>query len=151
YSSNWGQRTADVIHNAVLSLARHGGMTLCELPPLLTNKAFRQVVVERLRDDVLGVAPFWHWFDALSEAERSTAIAPLLNKLRSFTNRKAVRAVIGQANGFDLRTVFTERKVVLINLATGDAGSETGQLLGSLLIGAIWATIQTRSRVAPER
>jgi len=151
YASNWGQRTADVIHNSVLSLVRHGGLTLCELPPLLTNKAFRSLVVSRLRDDVLGVAPFWSWFDSLSEAERSTVIAPVLNKLRSFTNRKAVRAVIGQAKGFDLSKVLTERKVVLINLATGDAGSETGQLLGSLIIGALWATIQTRSLVAPER
>jgi len=151
YATNWGQRTADVIHNAVLSLVRHGGLTLCELPPLLTDKSFRQLVVSRLRGDVLGVAPFWSWFDSLSEAERSTVIAPVLNKLRSFTNRKAVRAVIGQAKGFDVSTVLSQRKVVLINLATGDAGSETGQLLGSLIIGALWATIQTRSLVAPER
>ena len=151
YASNWGQRTADVIHNAVLSLVRHGGLTLCELPPLLTNKSFRKLVVDRLRGDVLGVAPFWSWFDALSEAERSTVIAPVLNKLRSFTNRASVRAVIGQAQGFDLSKVLTERKVVLINLATGDAGSETGQLLGPLIIGELWATIQTRSQIAPER
>ena len=151
YAANWGQRTADIIHNAVLSLVRHGGLTLCELPPLLTNASFRRLVTSRLRDDVLGVAPFWQWFESLSDAERSTVIAPVLNKLRSFTNRKAVRAVIGQAKGFDLKTVFTERKVVLINLATGDAGSETGQLLGSLILGALWATVQSRSQVAPER
>jgi len=101
----------------------------------LTNATFRQMVTSKLRADVLGVAPFWSWFEALSEAERSTVIAPVLNKLRGFTNRKAVRAVIGQAEGFDLKSVFTERKIVLVNLATGDAGSETGQLLGALLSG----------------
>jgi len=41
--------------------------------------------------------------------------------------------------------------VVLINLATGDAGSETGQLLGALILGRIWATIQARTHVPPER
>lgn len=151
FSANWGQRTADVIHNGVLTLIRHGDLTLCELAPLLTNKAFRQQVTARVRGDVLGVAGFWHWFEALSEAERSAVIAPVLNKLRSFTNRTSIRAVLGQTEGFDLGSVFRQRKVVLINLATGDAGSESGQLLGSLILGVLWAHVNSRTAVAPER
>jgi hypothetical protein len=151
YAANWGQRTADVIHNAVLTLVRHGGMTLCELPPLLTNRAFRQSVTAKLRDDVLGVAPFWHWFESISEMEQASVIAPVLNKIRAFTGRKGVRAVIGQVEGFDLKTIFTERKILLVSLATGDAGADTGQLLGSLLMGKLWAIIQSRSQIPAER
>jgi hypothetical protein len=151
YAANWGQRTADIIHNAVLTLVRHGGMTLCELPPLLTNRPFRQMVTSGLRDDVLGVAPFWHWFESISEMEQATVIAPVLNKLRAFTGRKGVRAVIGQVEGFDLKSVFTERKIVLVSLATGEGGAETGQLLGSLLMGRLWAIIQSRSQIPAER
>lgn len=151
YAANWGQRTADVIQHSVLTLARHGGLTLCELPPLLTNTGFRRQVTERLLADVLGVAPFWHWFDALSEAERSMVSAPVLNKLRNFTNRQSVRAVIGQATGFDLKQILTRRKIVLVSLATGDGGSDAPQLLGSLFLGALWASIQTRSTIPAER
>jgi hypothetical protein len=151
YAANWGQRTADVIHNSVLTLVRHGGMTLCELPPLLTNRTFRQMVTARLRDDVLGVAPFWHWFESISDMEQASVIAPVLNKVRAFTGRKGVRGVIGQVDGFDVKSVFTKRKILLVSLATGDAGADTGQLLGSLLMGHLWATIQSRSQIPPER
>jgi hypothetical protein len=151
YSANWGQRTADIIHNGVLSLAKHGGLTLCELPPLLTNSAFRKLVTSRLRADVLGVAPFWGWFESLGEQERAAVIAPVLNKVRGLTNRTVMRSVIGQAEGFDLRRIFTERKIVLVSLATGDAGSESGQLLGALFLGALWATIQSRTKISLER
>ncbi len=151
YAANWGKRTADVIHNAVLTLVRCGGMTLCELPPLLTNRSFRQMVTNKLRDDVLGVAPFWHWFESISEMEQASVVAPVLNKIRAFTGRKGVRAVIGQVDGFDVKSVFTERKILLVSLATGDAGADTGQLLGSLLMGCLWATIQSRSQIPAER
>jgi hypothetical protein len=78
-------------------------------------------------------------------------VAPVLNKIRSFTGRKAVRAVIGQVDGFDLKTIFTQRKILLVSLANGEGGAETGQLLGSLLMGRLWATIQSRSQIPAER
>lgn len=151
YAANWGQRTADVIHNSVLTLVKHGGMTLCELPPLLTNRNFRSKVTAGLRDDVLGVAPFWAWFESISEIEQAAVVAPVLNKIRAFTGRKGVRAVIGQAKGIDLLSVFTERRILLVSLATGDAGADTGQLLGSLLMGRLWATIQSRNQIPAEK
>jgi hypothetical protein len=151
YAANWGQRTADVIHHGVVTLARHGGLTLCELPPLLTNAPFRRRVTEQLRGDVLGVAPFWYWYDRLSEPERALVTAPALNKLRNFTARPSMRAVLGQATGFDLGSVFRERKVLLVSLASGDGGSEVGQLLGSLLLGALWSKVQSRSAISPQR
>jgi hypothetical protein len=83
--------------------------------------------------------------------EQATVVAPVLNKIRAFTGRKGVRAVIGQATGIDLLSVFTERKILLVSLATGDAGADTGQLLGSLLMGRLWATVQSRSQIPADR
>jgi hypothetical protein len=97
------------------------------------------------------VAPFWAWFESISDMEQATVVAPVLNKLRAFTGRKGVRAVIGQVEGFDLRTVFTERKVLLVSLASGDGGADTGPLLGSLLMGRLWATVQSRSQLQPAK
>ncbi len=150
YAANWGQRTADVIHNGIVTLVKHGGMTLCDLVPLLSEPKFRKMVTAKVRNDVLGTAPFWSWFESISELERAAVIAPTLNKLRSFTGRKGIRAVIGQVEGFDLKTVFTERKILLVSLASGEGGPETGQLLGSLLMGRLWATIQSRSQIPAE-
>jgi hypothetical protein len=151
YAAHWGPRTADILYNGLLSLARHGGMTMCELPPLLLNPAFRRSVVNRLRHDALGVAPFWTWFEALSDQERASVVAPVLNKVRSFTQHPNIRGVIGQAQGFDLMQLFTSRKVLLVSLAKDEVGSEAAQLFGSLVVARLWAAIQRRSAVAPER
>jgi hypothetical protein len=151
YAAHWGPRTADILFNGLLSLARHGGMTLCELPPLLLNANFRRSVVNRLRHDLLGVAPFWTWFDALSDQERASVVAPVLNKVRSFTQHPAIRGIIGQTKGFDLMQLFTGRKVLLVSLAKDEVGSDAAQLFGSLVVARLWATIQRRTAVPSER
>lgn len=151
YARSWGPRTADVMVNGLQTLVKHGGLTLVELPVLLTNPQFRRQVLARVGHDDLGVGPFWQAFESLSDAERATVIGPSLNKLRGFTNREITRRVIGQINGFDLRSIYRERRVFLANLSKGHLGSESAQLLGSLLLGSLWATVQQRAQLPAER
>lgn len=145
WAAHWGPRTADVLQHGLLTLARTPGMTLTELPPLLLNPSFRQRVLHTLGDDRLGVGPFWAWYHALSDAERSTVIGPVLNKLRAFTQRPTIRAVVGQEHGISLSEVFERRQVLLINLSSGTLGSETAQLLGALITARLWQAITERS------
>lgn len=145
WAAHWGPRTADVLHHGLLTLAKVPGMTLCELPQLLLNAGFRQRVLQRLGDDALGVGPFWSWYQALGDAERATVVGPVLNKLRAFTQREAIRGVIGQAVGYDLASVMRERKVLLVNLSSGSLGSETAQLLGALIMAKVWQAVTARS------
>jgi len=63
----------------------------------------------------------------------------VLNKLNPFIMRPALRAMLGQTSPrFDVREVFTRRKVLLVNLAKGQLGPEASALLGSLIIGQVW-------------
>ena len=151
WSAHWGPRTADVLHHALLTLSRHRGMTLCELPPLLLNTSFRRQLLTGTAQDTLGVGPFWAWFEALSDAERATVVGPVLNKLRAFTQRESIRGVIGQSEGFDLLEVFTKRRILLVNLASGQIGSEAAQLLGALVLNQLWLAITIRSSLPAER
>ena len=101
-------------------------------------------------DDPLGTAGVWAWFAAFSESERSSVIGPSLNKLGPFLNRRAIRAVVGQAGpAFELRQVFTERRVLLVNLAKGLIGPEAARLLGALVFSALWQTALGRSAIPP--
>jgi hypothetical protein len=60
--------------------------------------------------------------------------------------------VLGQAEPrFDVRQVFTERKILLVNLAKGQMGGESAALLGSLVVAQLWGAALERSSVAPER
>lgn len=151
YSASWGPRTADILGASLLSLARIPGMTLAALVPLLTDASFRRRIVAQV-DDPIGLGPFWSSFDAWSDQERVTATAPVLNKLRPLLLRPEMRLLIGQAHPrFRLKQVFTERKILLVNLSRGSLGPETSALLGSLIVSQLWQAVLGRSVVPRER
>ncbi len=151
YRDNWGPRTQDILHAALLSLVGRDEACLPMLPVLLTNSAYRRRVVGGLEDRV-ALGPFWSWFDSISDEQRQQVIAPVMNKLRPFLLRPRLRAVLGQTRpGFELSQVFTSRKILLVSLAKGTLGSEAAGLLGSLLLGQLWQATQARSAIEARR
>jgi hypothetical protein len=150
YAAYWGPRSQDIFHAGLLTLAKHPGFTLCDLPALLTNATLRRQLTATVRDDASELGAFWQWYDQLSEAERPIVAGPVLNKLRAFTMRRAIRGVIGSSQGFDLKRILTERKVLLVNLSTGSLGAETAYLLGALLLSQLWHVLQSRSTIPVE-
>jgi hypothetical protein len=117
----------------------------------LQDAAFRRRLVGQV-DDPLGLSSFWAWYEAQSEEARAQAVAPVMNKIRALLMRPGLRAVLGQAKPhFDLRSIFTERKVLLVSLARGSLGAETASLFGSLVVGALWQTALERVAVPAER
>jgi len=151
YRDSWGPRTQDVLHTALLTLLAHPGATLTALPVLLSNPATRRSLTGAVAGDV-AVGPFWAWYEQLSAAERSQVIAPVMNKLRAFLLRPRVRAILGQAEPrFDMTTLFTRRRIVLVNLAKGLIGPEASALLGSLVVSQLWAATQQRAAIEPGR
>lgn len=151
YLSSWGPRTQDILHASLLTLARSNTATLVALPLLLGDAAFRRRALSKL-DDPIALGPFWAGFEAWSEAERTAAIAPVMNKLRPFIMRSNLRRVIGQMRPlFDVRQVFTERKILLVNLSKGRLGPEAAALLGSLVVAQLWQATLERSGIDPAR
>lgn len=151
----WGPRSDQVMRAALSTLVHTRGadgsaMTLCELLPLLTQPAFRRFVVGQPTMPTT-LRPFWEWFDQISDGERLQAIGPVSNKVEAFTGRTPIRLMLGQSIGLDLATIFRERSVVLVSLAKGTLGSETANLMGSLLVSSLWQVTMARVRVPAER
>jgi hypothetical protein len=142
-----GPRSEDILRACLTSLTAKGGYTLCEVEPLLTNAAFRQKIVGGLDEPVL--ESFWSWYGSLSPAAQAEAIAPLSNKLRSFTMRRRVRAVIGQADGLDLGAALEGGKIVLVSLAKGLVGQDAAALIGAAMVSRLWTAIQARAGLPP--
>jgi hypothetical protein len=155
YRSSWGPRTADVLRAGLLTListrARDGSsFTLCELPELLTNQPFRAFVTQQ--NAIQGpLGSFWQWYESLSDAHQAEVIGPTLNKLRAFVLKAPLRLLLGQSQGLDLQEVFTARRIVLVPLSKGTLGSETAQLVGSLLTASVWQATLRRIAIPPER
>jgi hypothetical protein len=145
YASYWGVRIQDVLHSSLFTLAVEPGLTLCELPLLLVNDAFRRRLVSRL-DDPIGLKPFWAWYEQLKPGEKAQALGPVLSRLRPLLLRRRIRDVIGQAEPtFTMGQVLAEPKVLLVSLAEGLLGPEAASLIGSLVIAQLWQAIQGRA------
>ncbi|MFI5885682.1 type IV secretory system conjugative DNA transfer family protein [Streptomyces sp. NPDC051554] len=145
YDRSIGPRSTDVLMHSFIALARSDDGTLADVPVLLTNAAFRRRVLAVVNDSLV-LAPFFSWYDGLSEAERQQVIAPVLNKTRAFLSRTAIRRLLGQAAPrFGLDELFYRPRIVLVNLNTGVIGSETSQMIGALLVTQLWQAMQRRA------
>ncbi|HET7060203.1 MAG TPA: type IV secretion system DNA-binding domain-containing protein [Candidatus Saccharimonadales bacterium] len=147
----WGPRTAQLTHMGLLTLARRPGSTLLDLPRLYLDSAFREKVLADL-DDPLGLGPDWQWFENLPTREQANVVAPLLNKVRAFTARPAIRAIVGQPKPrLTMHQIIEQKKVLLVHLPKGLIGSETAQLLGCLVLTAVWQAAAERAALPPSQ
>lgn len=155
WAAFWGPRSDQIMRAALTTLvstrAPDGSrFTLTELVPLLTEPAFRRNLTRdpRLPDTLRA---FWQRYEALSDGERSQAIAPVLNKIEAFTARGAIRLMLGQSQGIDLRDIFRKRAVVLVSLPKGSLGTETANLLGALFVTKLWQAALAQAQIPAER
>jgi DNA helicase HerA-like ATPase len=151
FGSNIGPRSRDVLLHCLIALARLSDGTLADMPTLLTQPRFRRDVLARVSDPLV-LAPFFAWYEQISEAERRQAVAPVLNKLRALLSPSAIRRLLGQAAPkFELTDLFTRRRIVLINLNAGVLGPDNANFIGSVLLTELWWAIQRRATIAPEQ
>lgn len=147
----WGPRIADVLHASLLTIAQQPNATLCALPLLLSDAAYRRRILTGL-DDPFGLGPFWNSYEALSVNERQQTIDPVMRRLRQLLLRPRLRAVLGQQTPrFDIGRVLTERKILLVSLAKGVIGPEASALMGSLVLASLWQTLLGQAALPPEK
>lgn len=145
WAAYWGPRTGQLAHMGLLTLARRQGSTLLDLPRLYLDPSFRSKVLSDL-DDPVGLGPDWQWFESLPNREQSTVIAPLLNKVRQFTARPSIRAIVGQPRPqLTMQQVIADKKALFVHLPKGLIGAETAQLLGCLILTAAWQAAAERA------
>lgn len=151
FADSWGPRTQDILTAALLTLVQYPKSSLVWLPTLLTDARFRHKLTAGITDRV-GLAPFWAAYEAMSTGQREQSIAPVMNKIRQFLLRPALRSVLGQTEPlFEMKDLFTKRRIVLVSLNKGLIGSEGARLLGSLVVAQLWPLVLGRASLPPER
>ncbi|WP_237049237.1 type IV secretory system conjugative DNA transfer family protein [Microbacterium paludicola] len=144
FPSAFGPRTSDAVHASLLTLASKSESTLADLPQLLTDARYRRSFTVTLLDPAL--VQFWAQYEAQSDGARAATISPILNRLRQFLLRPSIRAVLDQPSPrFDLRDLFTKRRILVVSLNRGLLGPVAAELLGSLLVSQLWQLILARA------
>ena len=148
FSASWGVRSDDIWRASLRTLVADPDATLVDLGTLLTDAAARRKMVSRVTDPVL--AGFWKNFNAMSDAEASQHVSPVLNKWRAIFSRPSLRRTFGQANpGFDLSEHLDNGGIVLVPLNAGLMGEDAVALFGALLLGSLWNLVQSRANRPP--
>lgn len=141
----WSARMEYILTNTLLALLEYPDATLLGVNRMYTDKAFRQSVVDNVKDPV--VKDFWlKEFANYGDRYTQEATPAIQNKIGQFTGNPLIRNIIGQPkSSFDIRTMMDERKILLINLSKGLVGETNMRLLGSMLTTRIFLAAMSRA------
>ena len=150
FGANWTPRLEHVFRFTVLALLDYPHATMRGMISMLTDRNYRQKVVEYIEDDM--VKRFWAIeFADWSEKFDTDAIIPLVNKLGQFLSDPMLRNIFGQKqNKIDLEQLMNEQKILLINLSKGKIGEENSSFFGSMFLTKIKQAGMARARLEPE-
>jgi len=150
FGANWTPRLEHVFRFTCLALLDYPHGTMRGMISMLTDRNYRQLVVEYIQDDM--VKRFWAIeFADWSEKYDTEAIIPLVNKLAQFLSDPALRGIFGQEeNKVDLEKLMNEGKIILINLSKGKLGEENASFFGSMFITKIKQAGMARASLPEE-
>lgn len=137
FGANWTPRLEHVFRFTCLALLDYPHATMRGMISMLTDRNYRQKVIEYIEDDM--VKRFWAIeFADWSEKFDTDAIIPLVNKLGQFLSDPLLRNIFGQKeNKIDIEKIMREKKILFINLCKGRLGEENSSFLGAMFITKI--------------
>ncbi len=143
----WSARMEYILTNTLLALLEYPDATLLGVNRMYTDKAYRQKVVDNVKDPV--VKDFWtKEFANYGDRYTQEATPAIQNKVGQFTGNPLIRNIIGQSkSSFDIRTMMDQKKILIINLSKGLVGETNMRLLGSMLTTRIFLAAMSRANV----
>jgi len=146
----WGVRMEHILRNSLYALLEYGEATLPDVLRILTDKAFRSMVLSRVTNQQ--VRQFWlKEFPNYNPRYRQEAISPIQNKIGAFlADPKLHRILTNPKEDIRIRNAMDTGKILLVNLSRGDLGEDTAGLLGALLVTTISLAAFSRSDTPEE-
>lgn len=151
YEYSWGPRLEYILRNALLTLLKSEDSKLSDILELLTNKKFRDKVIEKLDDPIL--MSFWvNEYNKMQDRQRNESIASILNKVGQFVSSPIVRNVVNTSqSSFSIEELMNQGKILLVNLSQGRLGEDNATLLGAMMITKIQLAAMARVNIPEEK
>lgn len=154
----WGPRMEDALRYCLLVLCAVNAKVapdrqygVLHVKRLLTDDTFRRTLLTLVDDR--DVKDWWNKdFALMPKSFAQEVVKPVLTKLNRFAGSEAARDILGQPRTtLNLRALVRERRVLLVNTATGPLGPGTAGLLGATLLDLLALTIMEQSTLPPEQ
>lgn len=151
FGANWTPRLEHVFRFTTLALLDYPEATMKGMVSMLTDRPYRQKVIEYITDDMVKrffAVEFADW----SEKFDTDAIIPLVNKLSQFLSMPMLRNIFAQKeNKIDFEEITNNGKILLVNLSKGKLGEENSSFFGSMFITKLKQAAMARAEVPEER
>jgi len=149
WKDSWGARMEDIMRNSFITLAEHG-LTLLEMPKLLTDSDFRAPLVEGLES--IEARGYWlNRFEPLAPRTRSEWVESTLNKISSFISDPWIRDMVGQTHStINIRNWMDAGTITFINLSKGRL-KRNSDLIGALMVSKVQEAAMSRVDLAEGR
>lgn len=139
-NDGWGPRMEDLLRMIGHTMAVNYG-TLADVPALLTSPAYREGLLERVKDDI--ILTYWRY------EYSDSIIGPVMNKVRTFVTDPLMRHILGRRWAVSWTTMLEKPGVTVIKLPLGRLGESAVSLLGSTIVGNVLTAALGREKIPP--
>ncbi|MEK7669410.1 MAG: type IV secretion system DNA-binding domain-containing protein [Patescibacteria group bacterium] len=150
WEDQWSSRMAYILQNTLAALLEYPGATMLSINRMLTDKAYRNKVVDNVKDPT--TKAFWtEEFAKYTDKYAAEATPAIQNKVGQFVSNPLIRNIIGQPkSSFDVRKIMDEKKILIVNLSKGLVGEGNANLLGAMLVTKIYLAAMSRADADPK-
>ncbi len=151
WADAWSARMSYILQNTLYALLEYPNATLLDVNAMLTNKTFREDVVNHITDPV--VEQFWKGeFASYTDRYTQEATPAIQNKIGQLTNNPLIRNILGQTeSSINIREMMDARKIFIVNLSKGRMGESNSALLGAMLVVKIYLSAMSRASETAQR
>ncbi len=147
WSEFWGPRMENALRFAVRTLLAANEelvklgepqFTILDIPPLFQLENFRNRIINQYVKEKSVLAWWDAYFNPLKPDFQMEVVNPVMTKLHRFVEHSTVRQVVGQSSStINFKELLEQRKIVMVNTATGVIGPDAGALLGAVIIDIV--------------
>lgn len=141
--SQWNQQTANILRNSAILLMANG-KTLTDLPVLLSENDFRDVLLEKVERLKNEKAEFTTLIEAWAQYKRLARtdqwinwVEPILNRVQPMLGDPRIRPILTKPKGeLNLKEIISEGKILFVKVPQGQL-DQNANLLGSLIVTGV--------------
>ncbi|MFC4359278.1 type IV secretory system conjugative DNA transfer family protein [Halobium salinum] len=152
-SENWGDRFGRILETLLRAtinqnLKHDEEYTLLDVFRCITEQEALQELIDKVEDPVVR-----EQLKTVRDDYGKNELEPLQRRLNDFVMDSTIREIISaKQSSVNFKQAVEDEKIILVEIQKGEIGKQVSQLVGSLVITKIWASIQSRvSMPAEER
>lgn len=138
--SQWNAQTANILRNAALLLIANG-KTLTDLPNLLQDNDFRDIMLESVerrkseKTEYITILETWNQYKKLARTDQwITWVEPILNRVGPMLSDGRIRPILTKpVSDLKLNEIIKEKKILIVKVPQGEL-DQNANLLGSLIV-----------------